>query len=139
MRMSNYWERRFWRWGAGVLIFALGVAWGQLASPLYQRRPIVIEYTRSRAAQPEELRQLTRSTAAPVSPLAVAPPAGYGENSFVASMRGKKYYLPTCPAARRIKASNRIWFRTEAEARAAGYTPSRCVEKRKAENRAGPD
>jgi hypothetical protein len=130
MRGSKYWERQFWRWGVGVVLFALGVAWGQLASPLYQRQPIIIEPGTSRKAQPAELRQLTRVTPRP-SPAAIELPAGYGENSFLASVRGKKYYFPFCAAAKRIKKSNRVWFRTEAEARAAGYTPSRCVEKAK--------
>ena len=46
---------------------------------------------------------------------------GVGGN-FVASRNGKKYYPADCKSANRIKAENRIYFRTAAEAEAAGYT-----------------
>ena len=43
---------------------------------------------------------------------------------FVASRRGSNYYYPWCSGATRIASENRIWFKNEAAARAAGYTPS---------------
>lgn len=46
-----------------------------------------------------------------------------GKN-YVASVGGTKYHLPWCPGAERIKEENKIWFATEDEARAAGYSPA---------------
>jgi hypothetical protein len=43
---------------------------------------------------------------------------------LVASRSGTRYHLPSCPGAKRIKAENRIYFQSRAEAEAAGYTPA---------------
>lgn len=53
-------------------------------------------------------------------PTIVAPTSG----TYMASKNGTKYYLPTCGSAKRIKAENRVWFATKAEAEAAGYGPA---------------
>lgn len=50
----------------------------------------------------------------------IAPTSG----TYMASKNGTKYYLPTCGSAKRIKAENRVWFATKAEAEAAGYGPA---------------
>ena len=46
------------------------------------------------------------------------------EGQFVASRTGTKYYLPWCGGADRISDANKVWFASEAEARAAGYAPA---------------
>lgn len=43
---------------------------------------------------------------------------------YVASKNGTKYHLPWCSGAKRIKEENKVWFKTKAEAEAAGYTPA---------------
>ena len=43
---------------------------------------------------------------------------------YVASKKGKKYHLPTCPGARTISTQNKIWFATKEEAAQNGYTPA---------------
>jgi hypothetical protein len=43
-------------------------------------------------------------------------------NSFVASKNGTKYHRATCPGAKQIKEENKIYFGTQDEAQAAGYT-----------------
>lgn len=50
--------------------------------------------------------------------------SGGTEKSFVASISGGKYYLPSCRGASQIKEENRIWFETAAQAQAAGYEPA---------------
>jgi len=50
--------------------------------------------------------------------------ASQGPHNFVASRNGTRYYIPTCSGAQRIKEENKIWFASEAEARASGYTPA---------------
>ena len=51
-------------------------------------------------------------------------PAGASEGSYVASKSGEKYHLPWCSGAQRIKEENKVWFKTKAEAEAAGYAPA---------------
>ncbi|MBM3231610.1 S1 RNA-binding domain-containing protein [Candidatus Peregrinibacteria bacterium] len=48
---------------------------------------------------------------------------GTGETDavFVASRTGKKYYLVDSPAGQKIKEENRVYFKTEADAKAAGF------------------
>lgn len=52
----------------------------------------------------------------------------YGSSSsagqWVASSRGSTYYAASCSGGRKLAASNRIYFRSEAEAKAAGYSRS---------------
>ena len=46
------------------------------------------------------------------------------EGNIVASKSGTKYYFPWCSGANKIGKSNKVWFQTESEARAKGYTPA---------------
>jgi len=43
---------------------------------------------------------------------------------LVASRSGTKYHLLTCSGAKSIKEENKIYFNSEAEAQASGYTPA---------------
>ena len=45
--------------------------------------------------------------------------------AYVASRTGKAYYFPWCTAADKISEQNKVWFKTEADAKAAGYTPAK--------------
>ena len=47
---------------------------------------------------------------------------------FIASKNSNKYHWPWCSWAKKIKAENQIWFQTEAEAQAAGYSPCACIQ-----------
>jgi len=58
------------------------------------------------------------SDTAPTATNAGAPPSG----NFVASINGTKFHKLTCASANRISVKNKIYFQTEEEARAAGYT-----------------
>lgn len=70
-------------------------------------------------AVPSETVEVTSSTtAASDTPL----PAIAGK--YVGSRKGTKYHLPWCPGASQMKEENKVWFATEAEAKAAGYTPA---------------
>jgi micrococcal nuclease len=46
------------------------------------------------------------------------------EASYVASSRGRIFYSTRCDAWRGLAPANLVWFRSAAEATAAGYTPS---------------
>jgi hypothetical protein len=52
-------------------------------------------------------------------------PANAGSALWVASSRGRTYYKAGCSGANALSPANRIYFRTEAEAQAAGLTRSR--------------
>lgn len=43
---------------------------------------------------------------------------------LVASKKGTKYHLLTCPGAKQISEENKIYFTTTAEAQSKGYTPA---------------
>jgi hypothetical protein len=50
--------------------------------------------------------------------------AGNGGGLIVASKGGTKYHFPWCGGARSISEANKVWFKSEEEARAAGYAPA---------------
>lgn len=65
------------------------------------------------------------------APAAVAVTQGSvaGQNAviigqFVASVNGTKFHALSCPGAKQISEQNKIYFKTQDEARAAGYTPA---------------
>jgi len=47
-----------------------------------------------------------------------------GSMPYVGSRSGEVYYLSTCKSAARIKSENRVFFATEADAKAAGRRPA---------------
>ncbi len=66
----------------------------------------------------EEVATTAPSTPSPDSETAVE------VGAFVASRSGTKYHDVRCSSAGRIAEANRVYFATEAAARAAGYTPA---------------
>lgn len=50
--------------------------------------------------------------------------AGTADAQFVASKNGTRYYLPWCAGADRISEANKVWFKTQEEAKSAGYSPA---------------
>jgi hypothetical protein len=59
-----------------------------------------------------------------VAPGEAADPQAVPASTVVASKNGTRYHLESCPGARQISEENMITFASEAEARAAGYTPA---------------
>lgn len=64
---------------------------------------------------------VTYSQVATTSNPAPIPPGG----ELVASRNGSKYYYPWCGGAKSISHKNLIWFKSEAAALKAGYTPAK--------------
>lgn len=83
--------------------------------------PAQAEAGQGTATAPAYLSQSAAAAVAPISPSAAAVIAPTPHN-YVASKTGKKYYLPSCSGAKRIKEENKVWFDTKAAAEAAGYT-----------------
>ena len=53
------------------------------------------------------------------------------EKQLVGSVNGKKYHLPDCHNAKRIKPENQIWFSSAEEAEKQGYEPAKCCHPEK--------
>lgn len=47
---------------------------------------------------------------------------------LVGSVSGSRYHYPWCPGAQQILEHNKVWFSSQEEARAAGYTPAQNCE-----------
>ncbi|MCR4325666.1 MAG: hypothetical protein NUV59_02570 [Patescibacteria group bacterium] len=58
-------------------------------------------------------------------PSEMKPRGAYLGALLVASRSGRVYYFPWCTGAANIAPDNQIWFQSEKDARAAGYTPSK--------------
>ena len=70
----------------------------------------------------EEARPVVSITQAP----RLAHPRGmYVGGLYVASRSGMTYYYPWCGGVQKLAAETEVWFKTEAEARAAGYSPAK--------------
>lgn len=102
------------------LLAAASFGLGRLSAIWPAKEPIRIE-------EPKDEGQMTK---APTADEALQPlPSSFGlrppaTGNFVASKNGSSYHLPDCPGAKQIKEENKVWFRTEAEAKAAGYKPA---------------
>lgn len=46
--------------------------------------------------------------------------------AFMGSKNGTKYYTPNCPASKRIKPENVIWFQSAQDATLQGYSKGSC-------------
>jgi hypothetical protein len=62
---------------------------------------------------------VSATSAAEVTPVAIF---ATSSATLVGSKSGTKYHRVTCPGAKTIKDSNKIYFQSESEAEAAGYS-----------------
>lgn len=68
-----------------------------------------------------------RSSPPPAATVAPAQQSGQAQQvsgDWVASSRGRTYYKAGCSGARKLSASNLIYFKSEEDAQKAGYTRS---------------
>ncbi len=72
------------------------------------------------AALPLPIVATTTATTTPLAPTAVTAETA----RYVGSKSGDKYHLLTCAGAKRIKEENKIYFLSQTDAEAAGYTPA---------------
>jgi hypothetical protein len=96
---------------AFVLVAILAFLLGRLSKVEEARVPIRINFPTSTA--PAE--------SATARSLPARPTSG---GAYVASKNGTKYYLLSCSGANRIKAENKVYFATKAEAEKSGLTPA---------------
>lgn len=102
-------------WEAGGLL-------SEVAVPVVVLCMCLISFGLGRISAFEEAR-------APVTigkaPEAAKPREMFLGGEIVASRTGSAYYFPWCGGATKISAVNKVWFKNEAAARAAGYAPAK--------------
>lgn len=107
-----------------VLVALIAFGAGRLSAPEIVRNPVMIEESATTNAI-----NLYGNVSQPIT-------GGAGESTvvsssekglFVASKNSTKYHWPWCSYAKNIKPENQVWFKSEAEAQAAGYSPCACI------------
>ena len=91
-----------------IAVFLLGVITGKAQ---FRTDPIILE-----GITPVSREEILTS--------AVTKPKNSTTEGYVASSRGKMYYPTDCSAGDSLKPENKIYFKTSAEAEAAGYKRS---------------
>lgn len=107
-----------------VLVALIAFGAGRLSAPEIVRHPIVIEEPAAEAIN--VLSGILSATIATSSQSAILSQSGTNSKQglIVASKNGKKYHWPWSSGAKNIKPENQVWFQTEQEAQAAGYSKS---------------
>ncbi|MES2087365.1 MAG: hypothetical protein V4467_00010 [Patescibacteria group bacterium] len=133
MSIKDYWEKiKFSSWLSEgsqryyttILIILVGLSsfgLGRLSVANTSREPITIE----QGSEAIKNIDTTKLQATAIQSLAPTQPAGTAKaGGIVASKNGTKYYFPWCGSANNIAEKNKVWFNSEAEARAKGYEPA---------------
>ncbi len=122
----------------GLLLFTAGWQAGRVMSPYYSSQPIIFEDRQCAAcsgsggtvSELQALKDEGIASRRPAASPAVAAAASTAQGEFVASINSDLYHHSSCPAAKRINPENQVWFTTNAEAEAAGYSPSQCAKEK---------
>jgi len=91
------------------------------------REPITIEQNEGVVASSTQSKIVIPETESQTQTASAAKSLGAGDSSsgkLVASKSGTKYYFPWCSGAAKIADANKVWFNSEADARAKGYQPA---------------
>ena len=109
-----------------VLLVLVGIAsfgLGRMSVNLPQNQSATVAQSQINIPNNPELPPISTTTqSGPVQTIASSPPVENTPQNFVASKSGTKYHALTCPGAKQIKDTNKIFFATELEAEASGYT-----------------
>jgi len=107
-----------------VLVALVSFGIGYLSAPGIQKSPLKIENMQSGIGE-----TLINVSAGDSAKAALDQAAGQSQKGIiVASKYGTKYHWPWCSFAKNIKPENQVWFKSEAEAQAAGYTACGCIK-----------
>ncbi|TSC53389.1 MAG: Copper amine oxidase domain-containing protein [Parcubacteria group bacterium LiPW_39] len=107
-----------------VLVAAIAFGAGRLSAPEIIRNPIVIEEPNSTSS----INLFGNVSQPPIATEQGSAAATSEKGLFVASRGGTKYHWSWCSWGQRIKTENQIWFNSEAQAQAAGYSPCACIK-----------
>src|SRR3989344_279046 len=106
LKIKNLAEDILSEWGILILVFLLSIAsfgLGRLSALESARPPVSV--SKAQVASDSN---------------AIAP-----GGQVVASKSGSAYYYPWCGGAGRISEQNKVWFKSEAAAKKAGYAPAK--------------
>jgi len=111
-----------------ILVAVIAFGTGRLSAPEIVRNPIMIEEPNTSSAS-VILNDVSQSLGAAAGDGAITALENQvsAKGLFVASRGGTKYHWPWCSYAQNIKPENQIWFNSEKEAQAAGYSPCACI------------
>ncbi|MBI3627354.1 MAG: hypothetical protein HY220_01205 [Candidatus Sungbacteria bacterium] len=118
------------QWGSEYksdIILGIGIMFFSLASFGLGRLSVIWAPRETVSIPASEEAGVTGSPIIPVSTRQEnLPPRGAANTTsdFIASKNGSVYHLSDCPGALKIKPENKITFKTETEAKAAGYKPA---------------
>jgi len=149
MKVTEHWQRltatrqdKLFIWLLGTFLLILGYLVGYWTAETRKIAPIIFQGIQDNKIAPQVLSDAdiaTLTNAVKATP-AITPSAQVageeiskttpGNNNFVASLNGTKYYFTSCTEVKRIKEENMVFFKTEQEAVDAGYEPSACVLKK---------
>jgi hypothetical protein len=115
-----------------VLVAIIAFGAGRLSAPQLDKNAVIIEQPNASSSAVNLYGNVSQSAINSVgSGSAIKTslaPAGQAEGMFVASRGGTKYHWPWCSYGEKIKEANKIWFNSETEAQAAGYSPCACIQ-----------
>lgn len=112
-------------WALGVFCLVLGLS---LAVGSHKLRALEVG---KQALVIDSSRVVTASE--PAESKTISDPVSSPSGQFVASKTGKKYYSEGCSGAKALAEKNKVYFKTQAAAKAAGYTPSSTCKDLKAQ------
>lgn len=107
-----------------ILVALVAFGAGRLSAPEIVKNPVVIDESGVKS-EANLLDSVSQSLAAPAGETGAGQASAKG--LFVASRGGTKYHWPWCSYGEKIKLANQIWFNSEKEAQAAGYSPCACI------------
>ncbi len=125
----------------GIIFIALiSFGLGRITAPEVNKEPVVIEQNQESGITNSEASVLDSATDVPSQGTMeqnLNNTEGFSTSSnnvnsvsatsakgiIVGSKNSNKYHWPWCAAAKNIKPENQIWFKSEVEAKAAGYQP----------------
>ncbi len=106
-----------------ILVGVIAFGAGRLSAPKIIRNPIVIEEPNASTSM-----NFFSDVSQPISnTIGETAQTQSQKGLFVASKNSKVYHWPWCAPAKKIKPENQIWFKDEAQAKVAGYSPSSCI------------
>lgn len=107
-----------------ILIALISFGLGRLTAPNIIKEPVTIEEHNFSSQSATISNQLTGTT----TEITSQTPSNE-KGIIVASKNGKKYHWPWCTWAKKIKPENQVWFKSEEEAKKAGYQPCSAFQK----------
>lgn len=116
-----------------ILIALISFGLGRLTAPQIVKEPVTIEKSNFSSQSAAISNQLTGTTTEEVleqgnTEITSQTPSNE-KGIIVASKYGKKYHWPWCTWAKKIKPENQVWFKSEEEAKKAGYQPCSAFQK----------